>query len=97
VVNVGSGESVSVNEIAARLARILGARGLEPEVTGTYRVGDIRHCFADVTRAKALLGYEPLVAMDDGMASSPRGSRGRWRWTRSTRPPPQLRDGGLTV
>jgi dTDP-L-rhamnose 4-epimerase len=68
VLNIGSGESVSVSEIAARLAAVLGREEIEPEVTGKYRVGDIRHCFADVGRAAEVLGYTPEVALDDGMS-----------------------------
>jgi dTDP-L-rhamnose 4-epimerase len=68
VVNVGSGQSVSVNEIARRLARVVGREDIVPEVTGKYRVGDIRHCFADITLAGDLLGFTPQVAMDDGLA-----------------------------
>ena len=67
VLNVGSGESITVNEIGARLGRILG-KEIEPQVTGKYRVGDIRHCFADISRAAEVLGYRPEVAMDDGMS-----------------------------
>ncbi|HET7043276.1 MAG TPA: NAD-dependent epimerase/dehydratase family protein [Gaiellaceae bacterium] len=67
-INVGSGESVTVNEIARRLARTLGKDDLVPEVTGSYRAGDIRHCFADIGLARELLGYEPSTALDDGMA-----------------------------
>ncbi len=67
-VNVGSGESVTVREIAARLARVTGRVDLEAEVTGTYRIGDIRHCFADIALARELLRYEPRVGLDDGMA-----------------------------
>jgi dTDP-L-rhamnose 4-epimerase len=67
-VNVGSGESVSVREIASRLARVTGREDLEAEITGKYRVGDIRHCFADIALARDVLGYEPRVALDDGMA-----------------------------
>ncbi|HEX6602878.1 MAG TPA: hypothetical protein VF030_09580, partial [Solirubrobacterales bacterium] len=37
------------------------------EVTGKYRVGDIRHCFADITVAREALGYEPQIALDAGM------------------------------
>jgi dTDP-L-rhamnose 4-epimerase len=66
VLNVGSGESVSVLEIAERLARILGV-DLEPERLGRWRAGDIRHCFADITRARELLGYEPQVDLETGM------------------------------
>src|SRR5206468_1084398 len=67
VVNVGSGQSITVNDIAARLARILGKESIEPEITGRYRVGDIRHCFADVSRADELLGYRAEVDLDAGM------------------------------
>jgi dTDP-L-rhamnose 4-epimerase len=66
-VNIGSGTSVTVNEIAAKLASVLGVE-LEPEVTGRFRAGDIRHCFADITLARELLGYSPQVALEDGMA-----------------------------
>ncbi|HKF82082.1 MAG TPA: NAD-dependent epimerase/dehydratase family protein [Solirubrobacterales bacterium] len=68
VVNVGSGESITVREIAERLARVTGREDIEPQVTGKYRVGDIRHCFADISVARELLGYEPQLALDDGMA-----------------------------
>src|SRR4051794_26013852 len=66
-VNVGSGRSVSVNEIARELASVLGT-DLDPEVTGKFRAGDIRHCFADISRARELLGFEPQVSLADGMA-----------------------------
>jgi dTDP-L-rhamnose 4-epimerase len=67
VFNVGSGRSISVNEVARTLARVLGV-DIEPEITGRYRVGDIRHCFADISAARAKLGYEPRVTLEDGMA-----------------------------
>jgi dTDP-L-rhamnose 4-epimerase len=67
-VNVGSGESVTVREIAERLARVTGRENIRPKVTGKYRVGDIRHCFADISLARELLGYEPRVRLEDGMA-----------------------------
>jgi dTDP-L-rhamnose 4-epimerase len=67
-VNVGSGESLTVREIAQRLARVSDREHIEAEVTGKYRVGDIRHCFADIESARDLLGYEPQIALDDGMA-----------------------------
>ncbi len=56
VFNVGSGRSCSVLDVAARLAEALGREDLLAEVTQRYRVGDIRHCFADITRARQLLG-----------------------------------------
>jgi dTDP-L-rhamnose 4-epimerase len=75
-VNVGSGRSVSVLEIAVRLARLLG-KEIEPEVAGTFRAGDIRHCFADVTLAREALGFEAEVALDEGMAELARWLEGR--------------------
>jgi dTDP-L-rhamnose 4-epimerase len=65
--NIGSGRSVTVTEIARGLADVLDV-AIEPEVTGTYRAGDIRHCFADVGLARELLGFEAEVELQDGMA-----------------------------
>ncbi len=67
VLNVGSGSSVTVLELAERLAAVMGLE-IRPETTGRYRVGDIRHCFADTSLARELLGYEPQVALEQGMA-----------------------------
>ena len=65
--NVGSGQSASVLEIADRMRAVLDAEDIEPHVTGTYRVGDIRHCFADITRARDVLGFEPQITLDAGL------------------------------
>ncbi len=56
-INVGTGVSLTVAELAAALAAELGV-DLEPEITGDFRAGDIRHCVADVSRARDLLGFE---------------------------------------
>jgi dTDP-L-rhamnose 4-epimerase len=66
-VNIGSGESITVNALAELLARTLGKQ-IAPEVTGEFRVGDIRHCFADVSLARETLGFEPEVSLDEGIA-----------------------------
>jgi dTDP-L-rhamnose 4-epimerase len=65
--NIGSGESVTVTEIGQKLASVLDV-AIEPKVTGTFRAGDIRHCFADITLASELLGYRPTVGLEDGIA-----------------------------
>lgn len=67
VFNVGSGRTRTICEIADVLAAAVGKPALKPEITGRYRVGDIRHCFADIGRARAVLGYEPEVTLDDGL------------------------------
>ncbi len=68
VLNIGSGQSVSVAEIAERLAGILAREHIAPEVSGKYRVGDIRHCFADISLARRVLRFEPAVQLDEGLA-----------------------------
>ena len=67
VVNVGSGASVTVQEIGTRLGATIG-KEIEPELTGEYRLGDIRHCYADISHARSTLGYEPEVELDAGLA-----------------------------
>jgi dTDP-L-rhamnose 4-epimerase len=66
VINVGSGRPTSVRDVAEGLAR---AFGQEPRVrvTGEYRLGDIRHNWADVSRLKQLLDYEPKVTLEAGL------------------------------
>jgi dTDP-L-rhamnose 4-epimerase len=66
-VNVASGRRVTVYELAERLARAVGRERIEPRVTGQYRVGDIRHCFADIALARDALGFEPGVALEEGL------------------------------
>lgn len=66
VLNIGSGEAITIREVAERLAKVLG-KSAEPAVASKYRVGDIRHCFPDISLAKAKLGFRPEVALHDGM------------------------------
>jgi dTDP-L-rhamnose 4-epimerase len=64
--NIGTGSPISISEIASMLARGLN-KNIQPQVTGKYREGDIRHCVADISRAQKLLGYEPKVKLADGI------------------------------
>jgi dTDP-L-rhamnose 4-epimerase len=64
-VNVGSGETVTILDIADRLRRLLGS-SIEPEITQTGRRFDIRHNTADITRARETLGFAPKVSLDHG-------------------------------
>src|SRR5690606_34800859 len=64
--NVGSGHALSVRQVAEGLADVVDL-GIPPEVTGRYRMGDIRHCTADIGRARELLGYAPMVPLEDGL------------------------------
>ncbi len=64
-VNVGSGETVTILQIAQTLNRLLGT-DIEPLVTETGRKFDIRHNTADITLAKSTLGYAPRVSLEQG-------------------------------
>jgi dTDP-L-rhamnose 4-epimerase len=64
--NIGSGRAVTIRHVADVLAAAL-ERPVEPLITERHRVGDIRHCFADIARATAELGYRPRVSLEDGM------------------------------
>ena len=65
-INVGTGVATSVRAISKLLAAGLG-KNLEPEIVAKYREGDIRHCVADISRARKLLGYEPRVKLEQGI------------------------------
>ena len=67
IFNVASGIQISIRELACRVIAALNTRGVQPEVTGQYRVGDIRHCFADIGKARRILGFEPQVELGKGL------------------------------
>jgi dTDP-L-rhamnose 4-epimerase len=64
--NVGTGQPTSIKEIAQLLALGLG-KDIQPSIVGKYREGDIRHCVADISKARNLLGYEPSVPLTEGL------------------------------
>jgi len=67
VYNVGSGQSRSILSIAHDIARVMGCPAITPTLTGKYRAGDIRHCFADLGKSRARLGFAPQVTFEDGL------------------------------
>ena len=67
VFNVGSGSPITVNEMARVLARLL-QKNIAPDILEQYRVGDIRHCFADISKLKREFGIEPQQDFQKGMA-----------------------------
>jgi len=97
VLNVGSGQSVTVREVAERLAAVIGREDIEPEITGKYRVGDIRHCYADITRARETLGYEPQVSLEQGMEELAGWLQGQAAEDRSESAGRELAARGLTL
>ena len=67
VINIGSGHRYTIRAVAQRFARVLGKEDLKPEITRKYRMGDIRHCFADISLARQVLGYRPQVSLEEGL------------------------------
>jgi dTDP-L-rhamnose 4-epimerase len=65
-VNVGSGASISVIEIATLIRDILHSES-KIQVSGDFRKGDIRHGIADLQRAGKVLQYEPQVSFEEGL------------------------------
>jgi dTDP-L-rhamnose 4-epimerase len=66
VFNVGSGTPITIAEMARTLARVLH-KDIAPEFLGKYRVGDIRHCFPDISKVEKAFGFKPRRTFDEGM------------------------------
>jgi dTDP-L-rhamnose 4-epimerase len=97
VFNIGSGAAYNVRQLAARVGRALGKEHVVPQITGKYRVGDIRHCFADITRARECLGYQPRVSLEDGIVELSAWLDGRSAIDRVERASAELAQRGLTL
>lgn len=72
-INIGTGRPTSVLGLAKMLlAKLHPDRvedpELQPKIVGRFRAGDIRHCYSDIGKARRLLGYEPAVRLEDGIA-----------------------------
>ena len=65
--NIASGRNYEWIEIADRIASAMGRGHLRPVATGSYRMSDVRHCFADISLARKVLGFDPRVSLSDGI------------------------------
>jgi dTDP-L-rhamnose 4-epimerase len=65
-INLGTGQARSVLEIAETLAATLGV-DRPATIANKYRAGDIRHCYADITKARELLGFAPQIEFAEGI------------------------------
>jgi dTDP-L-rhamnose 4-epimerase len=65
--NIGSGQPITIREVATILGQQLG-KPVAIEITGKYRAGDIRHCYADISKAREVLGYTPRFGFRDGVS-----------------------------
>lgn len=97
VFNIGSGRHFTIKNIADRMCQVMDKAELKPEISGKYRVGDIRHCFADIGQARSILGYEPLVSFDEGLLELATWLEGQVAEDRVDQARAELSTRGLTV
>ncbi len=95
--NIGSGKAFTIRDIACRMALTLEREDLEPEITNAYRVGDIRHCFADISLARSVLGYQPVVPLEEGLEELTEWLAGQSAVDRVSEAQAELTLRGLTV
>ncbi len=97
VFNIGSGNRYTIRDLAERISAVLGRDYLELQITGKYRVGDVRHCFADISLARRVLGYEPRVSLEEGLGELVTWLEGQVAEDRVDQASAELRARGLTV
>jgi dTDP-L-rhamnose 4-epimerase len=97
IFNIGSGRSITIQAVARQMAEVLERSDLPPEICRKYRVGDIRHCFADISRARKQLGYEPQVSFRDGLLELAEWLGGQSVLDRTARASDELVSRGLVV
>jgi dTDP-L-rhamnose 4-epimerase len=97
VFNIGSGAPRTIRSVATDIAEVLGKTELDPEVTGKYRMGDVRHCFADISLARQVLGYEPRVRFHQGLMELAEWLKGQVATDRVAEARKELEARGLTV
>ena len=96
VFNIGSGTQYTVSEVARKMAGVLG-KNIEPEIAGKYRVGDIRHCFPDISQAREALGYQPSWDLEDGLIDLAAWLEGQIAHDRFSEMKEELASRGLVV
>jgi dTDP-L-rhamnose 4-epimerase len=94
--NVGSGRACTIRDVADLMCRVLG-KSVPADICGKYRVGDIRHCVADISLAREVLGYEPAVTLEDGVVELAAWLRSQTAQDRVADARRELAARGLTV
>jgi UDP-glucose 4-epimerase len=74
IFNVAAGSPASVNEVAATIGELVGRAVRRRELP--RRAGDLRDSWADLTKSKAILGYEPAIGLEEGLALTVESLRG---------------------
>ncbi|TCU09674.1 NAD-dependent epimerase/dehydratase family protein [Rhizobium sullae] len=95
VINVGSGLAYTITEVAALLAEAMGVPEITPDIMGKARSGDIRNCFADISKARELLGFDPQYRLENSLGSFAEWVRGAGAIDRGAEMKRQLEERGL--
>jgi dTDP-L-rhamnose 4-epimerase len=66
-INIASGHSYTIDHVARLLSQTMDVPHLQPRILNKARAGDIRHCFADIDKARALLGFHPCHLLEDSL------------------------------
>jgi dTDP-L-rhamnose 4-epimerase len=64
--NVGTGNPIKVKDVAEVVAKLMG-KDIHPKITSSFRKKDVRHCFADMTKIKKVLGWQPSIKFENGI------------------------------
>ena len=95
VINVGSGNAYMIADVATMLADAMGFPDIQPNITGKARSGDIRNCFADISKARELLGFEPQHRLENSLSPFVEWVRSVGTIDRSAEMQRQLEERGL--
>jgi dTDP-L-rhamnose 4-epimerase len=66
-INIGTGKPISIKKLAETLTKLYNKPNLQSYVSNEYRKGDIRHCYADIQKARKLLNFEPNISLEEGL------------------------------
>lgn len=94
IFNIGSGKPTSIKEIAETIQKLLKTKDLV-KVSGEFRKGDIRHCFADISKAKNMLGWQPEISLETGFKELIEWSNGETAEDKFTAAEKELRQKGI--
>ncbi|MDX3924959.1 MAG: NAD-dependent epimerase/dehydratase family protein [Shinella sp.] len=95
VINIGSGQAYTICEVARLLADAMGVPHLAPEIMNKARSGDIRNCFADIAKARELLGFDPQHRLENALGPFAEWVRGAGAIDRGAEMKKQLEERGL--
>ena len=94
VFNVGTGRQLTINDVAQTLLRLY-KKSLTPQIVHQFRKGDIRHCYADISKIRSKIGFEPKVRFEEGMKELAEWSQTVGAEDKSTTATQELREKGI--